>query len=460
MVLTLKPVTPQRFVAPRTSLPLSRPQCRARLRPSASRRRLRRRVRSFPRVSKGIVAAVNVEETVSVTECPRGPQWRVHKFGGTCMATAERIRQAAQLILDEGSPNTVVIVSAMGSHPTSPTKVTDIILRSLQKAGNSDYSFDDELSMLREKHVTAAQELLGEGPKLEEFLAVLDEDMSNLAAMMKAIAVAGTVTEAFSDFVVGHGELWSARLFTMTCERLGGKAQFMDARDVLVVRPSADKTWVDVDYDLCNKNLDKWTTGHGVPDVVVATGFIARNHQGRAATLRRNGSDFSATIFGALFLASHITIWTDVDGVFSADPRKVPEAFCLDQMSYNEAWELSYFGANVLHPRTTLPALKHKIPITLRNFFNTEAPGTKIKSVSDNSTIVKGFATIDNVSLVSVEVRWRRDEDWLVTAVLFRGQEWQECQEQQPKSSRQCVTVTSTLSSFRKEVLNSPSASP
>lgn len=95
----------------------------------------------------------------------------------------------------------------------------------------------------------------------------------------------------------------------------------------------------------------------------------------QVTTLKRNGSDYSATIVGALFQASQITIWTDVDGIYSADPRKVPEAVCLPSLSYHEAWELSYFGANVLHPRTTLPAMRYSIPITIRNFFNLAAPG-------------------------------------------------------------------------------------
>jgi len=320
------------------------------------------------------------------------------------MATADRIAKAAELILEMNTGGTVVVVSAMGSHESSPIKVTDIILRMLDKAGNSDCSFYQDLNQLKEKHVDAANQLLTKPENLESFLAVLDEDISNLEAMLKAISVAGTITEPFSDFVVGHGELWSARLFTMACQELGANAEFMDARDVLVVSPSPDKAWVDVHYDTCNKKLDQWGRRRIIPDIVVATGFIARNTHGRVATLKRNGSDFSATIFGALFQASHITIWTDVDGVFSADPRKVPEAFCLDEMTYYEAWELSYFGANVLHPRTTLPALKYKIPITLRNFFNLDAPGTEIKEVSNSQNIVKGFALIDNVTLVSVEV--------------------------------------------------------
>jgi bifunctional aspartokinase / homoserine dehydrogenase 1 len=125
-------------------------------------------------------------------------------------------------------------------------------------------------------------------------------------------------------------------------------------------------------------------------------------------TLRRNGSDYSATIFGALMQAAEITIWTDVDGVYSADPRKVPEAVCLESLSYHEAWELSYFGANVLHPRTTLPAMRFHIPVIIRNFFNLAAVGTRIADMSAASPSatalpVSGLATIDGLSLVNVE---------------------------------------------------------
>lgn len=128
----------------------------------------------------------------------------------------------------------------------------------------------------------------------------------------------------------------------------------------------------------------------------------------QVTTLRRNGSDYSATIFGALTRSDEICIWTDVNGVYSADPRKVPEAVCLDSLAYHEAWELSYFGANVLHPRTTLPAMRYGIPVVIRNFFDISAPGTRIMSLeeqpdSDNALPVSGFATIDDVSLINVE---------------------------------------------------------
>ena len=150
---------------------------------------------------------------------------------------------------------------------------------------------------------------------------------------------------------------------------------------------------------------------------MIATGFIARTPEGVPTTLKRNGSDYSATIFGAMLIAKTITIWTDVDGVFSADPRKVKEAVCLESLSYNEAWELSYFGANVLHPRTTLPAMRYHIPVVLRNYFNQAAPGTSICDQcdvetggmnpidinSDRVNFIKGLATIEDITIINVE---------------------------------------------------------
>mgnify|MGYP000001521483 FL=1 len=164
-------------------------------------------------------------------------------------------------------------------------------------------------------------------------------------------------------------------------------------------------------------------TGHtaaGAGRVLIATGFIARSPTGVPTTLKRNGSDYSATIFGAMLIAKTITIWTDVDGVYSADPRKVKEAVCLESLSYNEAWELSYFGANVLHPRTTLPAMRYHIPVVLRNYFNQAAPGTSICDQcevttntdgamnpidvnSDRVNFIKGLATIEDVTIINVE---------------------------------------------------------
>jgi len=339
----------------------------------------------------------------------RGSHWQVHKFGGTCMAAAERIKAVAELMIKENNQGTVVVVSAMGSHPSSPLKVTDVILNMIQKAAKQDQAFLLDLAALQDKHVETAKALLGQTPELTSFVSRLLDDMANLKAMLQAMSIAGMSTEAFADYVVGHGELWSAQLLTLCCQQLGADAVFMDTRDVLVVVPTSDGTSVDLVEDVSNARMDDWFKRNGNHKIVVATGFIAKNKEGQATTLKRNGSDFSATIMGSLFKAGHITIWTDVDGVYSADPRKVPEAVCLPSMTYHEAWELSYFGANVLHPRTTLPAMKYHIPITIRNFFNLPSKGTVVSDFESDQAVyqgkntVKGLATIDHTTLINVE---------------------------------------------------------
>ncbi|CAL8471282.1 g10824 [Coccomyxa elongata] len=345
---------------------------------------------------------------VAAETFPRGGQWQVHKFGGTCVAAAERISEVAQLVADDPAEQKLVVVSAMGSHPTSPVKVTDLLLNMIAKASKQDQAFLIDLAALQEKHVETAKLLLGEGKELNGFVARLLDDIANLKAMLHAISIAGMVTDAFSDFVVGHGELWCAQLLTATLQKMGVSSAFMDTREVLVVTPTSDGNSVDVDYEESNTRLNQWGQKHGAPSVIVATGFIAKNPEGQVTTLRRNGSDYSATIMGALVQSSNIIIWTDVNGVYSADPRKVGEAVCLESLSYHEAWELSYFGASVLHPRTTMPAMKYSIPITIRNFFNRQAPGTVISDAQTDEdrtgpVMVKGFATIDNVALINVE---------------------------------------------------------
>lgn len=354
----------------------------------------------------------------------RGSGWEVHKFGGTCVGSSERISGCCDLLVESAKSGvkTFGVVSAMGVANKGEPKVTDCLINATDMASARNPAYLEELVKLEHKHVTTAKDLLSDAAEYDAYIEAFQNELTDLKSMLKAMAIAGTSTQAFADFVVGHGELWTARLCAAAIRCKGFDAEWIDARDVLIVTDAEDGG-VDVDYERSNANLDALfeSKGHGAAGrVLVATGFIARTPTGVPTTLRRNGSDYSATIFGALLVANQISIWTDVDGVYSADPRKVKEAVCLKSLSYNEAWELSYFGANVLHPRTTLPAMRYSIPITLRNYFNQEAPGT---SISDNCTVraedgtcvndvdvsstepnyVKGLATIDDVCLINVE---------------------------------------------------------
>lgn len=301
--------------------------------------------------------------------------------------------------------------------------MTDLLLNMIAKATAHDDAYREDvrppsaartplpdglaaqLAALYDKHVQAAKDILS-GALLETYLASLEEDVANLRAMLRAISIAGVSAGGFADFVVGHGELWCARLFVAALRSQGAAAEFMDTREVLTVVAAADDG-VDLDYCTSHAAMDGWAArrlpSSGPLPIVVATGFIARTAEGTPTTLRRNGSDYSATLLGALLRANGITIWTDVDGVYSADPRKVPEAVCLAELSYNEAWELSYFGANVLHPRTTMPAMKFGIPISIRNFFNLRRPARASLSTAPP---VSSWATLRRWARAGRPTRW------------------------------------------------------
>ncbi|KAI9114925.1 hypothetical protein K1719_013938 [Acacia pycnantha] len=344
----------------------------------------------------------SLDVSVEEKQLPKGETWSVHKFGGTCVGTALRIKNVADIIINDDSERKVVVVSAM-------SKVTDMMYDLIHKAQARDESYISAVDAVLEKHNSAAHELL-DGDELALFLSKLHDDINNLKAMLRAIYIAGHATESFTDFVVGHGELWSAHMLSSVIRKNGTDCKWMDAREVLVVNPTSSNQ-VDPEYLESGRRLEKWYSLNP-SKVIIATGFIATTPQNIPTTLKRDGSDFSAAIMGALFKARQVTIWTDVDGVYSADPRKVSEAVILKTLSYQEAWEMSYFGANVLHPRTIIPVMQYDIPIIIRNIFNLSSPGTKIcrSSINDDdediqnfSHFVKGFATIDNLALVNVE---------------------------------------------------------
>ncbi|KAF8104171.1 hypothetical protein N665_0177s0027 [Sinapis alba] len=369
---------------------------------SRRRRCVSHRVRSelqSPRVL-GSATDLSLDHSVENGHLPKGDSWAVHKFGGTCVGNSERIKDVADVVVSDESSRKLVVVSAMA-------KVTDMMYDLIHRAQSRDDSYLSALDAVLEKHRATALDLL-DGDELASFSARLHNDINNLKAMLRAIYIAGHATESFSDFVVGHGELWSAQMLAAVVRKRGLDCTWMDARDVLVVVPTSSNQ-VDPDFAESEKRLEKWFSQNSSSKVIIATGFIATTPENIPTTLKRDGSDFSAAIMGALFRSHQLTIWTDVDGVYSADPRKVSDAVILKTLSYQEAWEMSYFGANVLHPRTIIPVMKYDIPIVIRNIFNLSAPGTMIcRQIEDEDGYkldapVKGFATIDNLALVNVE---------------------------------------------------------
>jgi bifunctional aspartokinase / homoserine dehydrogenase 1 len=313
-----------------------------------------------------------------------------HKFGGSSLATAERCRAVATILLARDDSRQVTVVSAMQG-------VTDALIALASTAAQRG-DWRTAWQTLRDRHAATARDLLDEPAVLLEWL---EAQYAHLADVLNALAVLGIPAREAVEAIQGLGEVWSAHLLRAHIESRGHACALLDARDVLVV--AHGELGVAVDWEASAARLADWRSRHAHARIVV-TGFVARTADGRATILGRNGSDYSGAIFAALFGAQELHIWTDVDGVLSADPRLVPEAVALDALSYEEACELAYFGAKVIHPQTMLPAMALGLPIRIRNTFKPEHPGTRIAARGDATAgPVRGLSLADHLALVNVE---------------------------------------------------------
>ncbi|WDS36254.1 bifunctional aspartate kinase/homoserine dehydrogenase I [Pseudoxanthomonas sp.] len=314
-----------------------------------------------------------------------------HKFGGTSVADATRYRHVADLLLARDEDEQITVVSAMKG-------VTDALIDLATRSADNQADWRERWHELRARHRGAAVSLLGEdsGPTVEW----LDGQFDTLAEVMQALAVIGGLPAEVLERVQGLGEVYSARLLGDHLRSRGEDCAVLDARDVLVV--DRNDLGVDVDWEVSAQRLAEWRAANPAKRVVV-TGFVARDRANRITTLGRNGSDYTGAIFAALFNAVELHIWTDVDGVLSADPRVVPEAVQLESLSYDEACELAYFGAKVVHPQTMSPAIERGLPIIIRNTFQPEHPGTRITARKDAAGPVKGLTLSPDLAVVNLE---------------------------------------------------------
>ncbi|MEO7916125.1 MAG: bifunctional aspartate kinase/homoserine dehydrogenase I [Dokdonella sp.] len=315
-----------------------------------------------------------------------------HKFGGSSLASAECFGKVDAILRARAEPDQIIVVSAMQG-------VTDALLTVATAATERSDDWRGQWQALREKHLATATELLARDSSATHDW--LQSSFADLADVLHALSVLGVAAPQAIDMIQGCGELWSSRLLAAKLASSGDDCGWLDARGVLVV--SHAELGVDVDWPRSVAQLAKWRCAN-LQRRVVITGFIASDYDGHASTLGRNGSDYSGAIFAALFGARELHIWTDVDGVLSADPRLVPEAVALASMSYEEAFELAYFGAKVIHPQTMLPALALDLPVIIRNTFAPEHPGTRISTDSSaEASPVKGLSLADQLALVNVE---------------------------------------------------------
>jgi len=393
----------------------------------------------------------------SVTKPNDNPNpWEVHKFGGASLADAALYRTVGDLLIREsggrvmnnqeerfgeesGPIPTMAIVSARGGMTDQLVDVVDSALQDIHQAEISlDLALDGQLAILNE---LAPPEITGE---IEERMR---KDAKDILSVVQSLRMIRSVPPSVMEVVTGFGEIWSAQTLYAYLKHKGIETAWLDARDVLIVKDmgataglgdkgSTNTGGVVPVYVESSRRMEEWWNGvgqdsgvnintddndDGSAPIVIATGFVATSEEGVPTTLKRSGSDYSATIFAKLVAAARVTMWKNTDGVYTADPRRVPEAFSIASLKYDEAMEMAYFGAQVLHPSAMVPCIDLNIPVYVRNIFNPSFEGTVIQGRSsslgeeykDGKVVnwrsgsgeipIKGITSVDAVSLLTLE---------------------------------------------------------
>jgi aspartokinase/homoserine dehydrogenase 1 len=318
--------------------------------------------------------------------------WIVHKFGGSSVADAACFTRVLDILAHKAPTPACVVVSACRG-------VIDDLYR-LVTLAEQRADVAAPLDALRTRHTAIAQAILS-ADEAARYLDTFENDLNDLRPVLNTVSLTRSAAANVRDLIVGYGEIWSSKLLAVAAREHGlndGVIEWLDARRVITIEQGP--LGPIVDWQRSRDAVAPWVAAGGL---LIATGFIAADKSGAATTLGRNGSDFSASILGALFNAREIDIWTDVDGVLSADPRRVLNADVIDRLTYNEAMELAYFGAKVLHPQTMGPAVVNNIPIRILNTFAPDKPGTLISAERQHALPVKGVTSIEGIGILNLE---------------------------------------------------------
>ncbi len=313
---------------------------------------------------------------------------KILKFGGSSVGSPKAIKKVSEIIKKSSRKQGVaLVVSAFQG-------VTDQLINCARLAAKNDKRLPEEIKMLKDRHIKAINLLVKIKKERRKAVECAENLFRELESALEKISQEKNISNINLDQVASFGERLSAYIVAASMRN----AYFADAREFI----KTDNNFVSavVDFKKTNRKIQNYFRNkRGIP---VVTGFLGSTAKGETTTLGRGGSDYTASILGAALNVEVIEIWTDVDGVMSADPRLVKAAQVLPSISYEEAIELAYFGAKVIHPATMLPAIKKKIPILIKNTFHPASPGTVISSESENSRLVKGVTAIDDIALVII----------------------------------------------------------
>ncbi len=319
------------------------------------------------------------------------------KFGGTSVGSAERIAQAAQLATasaDQGH-RVVVVTSAM-------SKVTNLLIDAAQAASKGEWD-PAVRQQLFERHKAVADAIIGgDAARRAAVLEAIDRRLERFEKLCYGLSMVHELTPRLLDAISGTGEMLAAPLVAAAIEARGRRSRAVDATDVIVTTDQfgGAEPLMDLTHAKAVALLQPMLEAGAIP---VVTGFIGATADGVLTTLGRGGSDYSASIVGAAVDADEVWIWTDVDGVMTANPSEVPGARTLPEISYSEASELAYYGAKVLHYKTILPAFRKRIPVRILNSFNPSHPGTRVSVEGHPSASgVKAVTSIRGVSLIAI----------------------------------------------------------
>lgn len=329
------------------------------------------------------------------------------KFGGTSVGSVEAFAQVAAIVQRATAeqaaterPGVVVVTSAMSG-------VTNTLIEAATRAARGDTGFYPEArDSLLLKHQFVAGQFIEDGSERAALSRILDGNLHQFNRLCSSIAVLGELTDRGLDVVSGLGERMSAPLLAAVLRSQGIAAEYVDAGELIVtdaVHGGAAPRMAATE-PRCRERLLPMLEAGIVP---VVTGFVGATEEGVPTTLGRGGSDYSVAIVGAALDVDEVQVWTDVDGVLTADPRVVPNARSLNELSYEEVAELAYYGAKVLHPKTVTPAVEKGIPLRVLNTFEPDHPGTRIVETSDSFTqgTVKAITAIRKLNMITVAGR-------------------------------------------------------
>jgi len=319
---------------------------------------------------------------------------KVLKFGGTSVGSSDSIKQVIEIVADYKARNihVAMVSSAMAG-------ITNKLLLAGQKASENDESYLEILKEIEALHFNTIKDLLAVKHQ-SHALATIKKMLNELEDLTHGVFLLKELSLRTTDLLLSFGERLSCYIMNAYANQQGLKTELLDARELIKTDDRFGKGRVQM--DVTAKNIREYFSHHN--QIQVITGFLSSTDKNETTTLGRGGSDYTASIFGAALNAEEIEIWTDVDGVLTTDPKQVKKAFSLSEMTYEEAMEMSHFGAKVIYPPTLQPAFQDKIPLRIRNTFNRDFPGTLIKNIADSGNyLVKGISSITDISLVNFQ---------------------------------------------------------